>query len=46
MDSIKRWLFIYALLLLAYLAKSSTDQAIFITGAFLLVGLDRGNRHG
>lgn len=46
MARLNHWIAIFALLLLAFLAKSSTDEAIFITGVFLLLGLDRGNRHG
>lgn len=41
-----QWVAICALLFLAFQAKASTDAAIFITGMILLVGLDRGNRHG
>lgn len=46
MARLNHWIAICALLWLAFLAKSSTDAAIFITGMILLVGLDRENRHG
>ncbi|GEM_PF-5424957 len=36
---------IFTLLFLTFMAESSTDAAIFITGVCLLIGLDRGNRH-